>query len=99
MTTCPKCQGCGRLYSDGPVVYRFVCDRCRGTGESGEWTAAPPDKTGWYWWRDAGGTEAFVVNVSAKADMLFVYAVSGEFGLLKFWYGEWWSEPIQEPPA
>ncbi len=60
----------------------------------GEWTATPPDKPGWYWWRKAECRPVTVVTVWVDRDTEELVSFFGTVN-----YGEWWSEPIQEPPA
>ncbi len=69
----------------------------------GEWTATPPHKTGWYWWRKGEGEWPFVMLVHFRNDKLWLsgYGVHTAFDKpsLDLMRGEWWTVPIQEPPA
>ena len=64
-----------------------------------EWTATPPDKPGWYWWRKGRESRPHAVRVEAielYPAELILWAGSKP---LSKWRCQWWSEPIQEPPA
>lgn len=64
----------------------------------GEWTATPPTVPGWYWWR-CGKLPPRVLRVYDDDGHRVAAGLNCEFGLARTWGGEWWTVPIQEPPA
>lgn len=66
----------------------------------GEWTATPPRDLVRAWWRIGPGFPPDVLTVYRTGDgHLAARNTHGLFGRLHEWGGEWWSVPIQEPPA
>jgi hypothetical protein len=69
-------------------------------GPAGNWTATPPTVEGNYHWREREGSPVLILAVYRTADgHLAARDFHGLFGRLNEWVGEWWSAPIQEPPA
>lgn len=66
----------------------------------GEWTATPPDQPGLrYHWRDEHGERDILTVYRTGDGHLAAHNSKGLFGRLHEWGGEWWTVPIQEPPA
>jgi len=65
------------------------------TADKGYWSSIPPKKNGFYWWK----TQAFG-RLPVKIYNGYAYALlHGSPMRPKELGGEWWSEPIPEPPT
>lgn len=73
------------------------------TAQPGAWTATPPTEPGDYHWREREGAPVKPCRVYLDSGIWCVVTYrewTGRWcGALSAWGGEWWSVPIQEPPA
>jgi len=66
-----------------------------------EWTTSPPTKPGWYWYRsedEDGQFGPFCACVWQSITGLMAQILEDRGDLIEMYDGEWWPEPIQEPP-
>ncbi len=60
------------------------------------WTTTPPDRPGWFWWREESGCSPYPVKVVMQHTALEAHYGDTAF-LLDHFGGEWWPEPIALP--
>lgn len=67
--------------------------------EAGRWQSTPPKEHGWYWWRESAEKPRpqIVKCLGPEAGSELCPMFDNENYVRGC--GEWWSEPIAEPPA